>query len=197
MSTDRNSQPPPETTAAGSEDASPRRGFLTKFLAIVIGGIAGLFPLIVGLLVFLDPLRSRRKGGGKGFVKVAALDALLVGKPRRVTVYDDRVDAWNLFLQEPIGAVYLLRNEDDSVVAFTAVCPHAGCPVDWDPDRTLYQCPCHDSSFKIDGSLANPKSPAARGLDSLEIDNSRLAEGEVWVRYQNFRAGTSEKIVVS
>ena len=197
MNTDGHAQQPPETTTSGSAEPAPRRGFLTQFLAIVIGGIAGLFPLVVGLLVFLDPLRSRRKGGGEGFVKVAALDALLVGKPRRVTVYDDRVDAWNLFAREPVGSVYLLRRKDGSVEALSAVCPHAGCSVDWDPDRDIYQCPCHDSSFKIDGSINNPKSPAARGLDSLDVEKDKLAKGEVWVRYENFRAGTSEKIATS
>jgi len=197
MNTDRNSQQSPDTTASGPKDASPRRGFLTQFLAIVIGGIAGLFPLIVGLLVFFDPLRSRRKEGGEGFVKVAALDALLVGKPRRVTVYDDRIDAWNLFPKEPIGVVFLLREGKADVKAFSDVCPHAGCHVDWDPNRDVYQCPCHASTFQLDGDLADEKSPSARGLDSLEVEQDKLAQGEVWVRYQNFRAGTSKKIVVS
>ena len=117
-------------------------------------------------------------------------------RPVRGGVYDDRLDAWNLFPQEPIGVVFLLREGKADVKAFSDVCPHAGCPVDWDPNRSMYQCPCHASSFKLDGDIANEKSPAARGLDLLEVDKDKLAEGEVWVRYQNFRAGTSKKIVV-
>ena len=62
--------------------APPRRGFLTKTLAIVIGGIVALFPLVTGLAFFADPLRKRKKtgrgsGDEDGFVKVATVDGLL------------------------------------------------------------------------------------------------------------------------
>ena len=40
-----------------------------------------------------------------------------------------------------------------------------------------------------------PASPAARGLDSLEVEvrNRR----EVWVKFQNFEAGQAKKIAVT
>jgi menaquinol-cytochrome c reductase iron-sulfur subunit len=179
---------------AGSE----RRGFLRKFLAVVIGGFVSLFPAAAGLAVFVDPLRSRKPdssgGGQEGFLKVASLDSLLVGSPRRVTVINDRVDAWNLFPQEPVGAVYLLRNDEGSVLALNVVCPHAGCPVDFDPDKKAYQCPCHKSSFQLDGNILNPDSPAPRGLDSLLVDQEKLKSGEVWIKFQNFQSGKAERI---
>jgi menaquinol-cytochrome c reductase iron-sulfur subunit len=179
----------------------PRRGFLQKALAVVIGGVVGLFPLVTGAVVFLDPLRKRKSRGGEGgvgkddegFIRVAQLDGLTVGGlPRRFTVIDDRADAWNLYPKEPIGAVYLTRPETGTVRACNVVCPHAGCSVDFIAERKQYQCPCHDSSFNVDGSIANPRSPSPRGLDELEVkikDNS-----EVWVKFQNFRSGVSEKI---
>lgn len=189
----------PSTPSSGQEE--PRRSFLTKFLAVVIGAIASLIPFATGLAVFLDPLRSRAKkdgpesNGPEGYIKVGMLDGLLVGKPRRETVIDDRVDAWNLFPQEPVGAVYLLRKEDNTVLAFNVECPHLGCGVDFKPDRQVYQCPCHNSSFHVDGPIANEGSPSARGLDSLEVDSDMLKEGEVWVKFQKFSAGKAEKIV--
>lgn len=178
-------------------EGEPRRGFLTKSLAVVIGGIVSLFPFATGLAVFLDPLRSRKKGGGggeyDGYTKVTALDDLLVGKdPRRYTVIDDRVDAWNMFPQEPIGAIYLLRQSDSEVLAFNVDCPHATCPVNFDRDRKVYQCPCHNSSFKPTGEIANPDSPAARGLDSLDVKINK--KNEVWVKFANFQPGKAEQI---
>ena len=196
-----------ETENTGGEKESsqpsetPRRGFMTEALAIIIGGIVGLFPLVVGLLVFLDPLRKRKKrnekaqtDGPEGFLKVAPLDGLLVGKTRRYTITDDLIDAWNLFPQEPVGAVYLYRKSESEVIALNVECPHAGCPVDFSPDRKVYQCPCHDSSFKISGEIANAGSPSARALDSLEIDPGKLQAGEVWVKFQSFQSGTAKKI---
>ena len=176
----------------------PRRGFLRRALAVAIGSVVGLFPLVTGAVVFLDPLRRRqsRGSGGRdeeGFLKVAQLDGLTVGGlPRRFTVIDDRADAWNLYPQEPIGAVYLTRPETGTVRACNVVCPHAGCSVDFIGDRKQYQCPCHDSSFNIDGSIANPRSPSPRGLDELEVKIKN--DSEVWVKFQNFRSGVSEKI---
>ncbi len=190
------------TPSTSSEHDVPRRSFLTKFLAVVIGGVASLVPFLSGLAMFLDPLRSKKKRNGgesdgpEGFIRVANLDGLLVGKPRRFTVIDDRIDAWNLFPKEPVGAVYLVRSDTDSVTALNADCPHAGCRVDFRPDRGLYQCPCHDSSFDVDGRIFDENSPSARALDSLEVHPEKLKQGEVWVKFQSFRSGTAEKIAL-
>jgi len=175
-----------------------RRGFLKKFLAVVIGGFVSLFPAAAGLAVFFDPLRRRKSvdgaNGQEGFLKVAVLESLLVNSPRRVTVINDRVDAWNLFPKESVGAVYLLRRDDGTVLALNDICPHAGCRVDFNPDQASYQCPCHKSSFQLDGGILNPDSPAPRGLDALEVDPEKLKAGEVWVRFQNFQSGKAEKV---
>jgi Rieske Fe-S protein len=196
-------QPPAMKAAELAAEPQPRRRFVTKFLALLVGGFAGLVPLVAGLGVLFDPLRSRQKRKGtngtsndamEGFLKVASLDALSVGSPRPFVVVKDVVDAWNLFRNERVGWVYLLRKEGDTVQALNRTCPHLGCDVGYDPSRKLYQCPCHDSSFEIDGSLHNEKSPSARGLDSLEV---RIENGdEVWVKYQVFMGATPEKIPV-
>ena len=171
-----------------------RRSFFKKFFAIVLAGISTLVPIVAGLAVFLDPLR--RKSSGKGFVRVATLDALPNdGAPRKFPVLADRVDAWNKFSNVPVGAVYLRRTADKKVEALNVVCPHAGCFVDFKAARGKFLCPCHNSLFAVDGKIADPSSPAARGLDTLEVE---LRNGkEIWVNFQNFRAGHAEKIPVA
>ncbi len=181
----------------------PRRSFLTKFLSVVIGGVLVVFPFATGLAFFLDPLRSRRKQGEEevapefeGFIKVTELEELPVSEePHRYKVIDDRVDAWNMFLQQPVGTVYLLRSGEQDILAFNADCPHATCPVSFDSDRKLYQCPCHNSSFHPTGDIANPDSPAARGLDRLEVKIRN--DNEVWIKFQNFLPGKAEQIPVT
>lgn len=188
-------RPAPDFLAVPPE---PRRGFVKQFLAIVTGGFVGLVPALTGMVFFLDPLRKRKERAGKtqdeeGFIRVATLDGLLIGgAPRKFSVVDDRSDAWNLFPQESIGLVFLLRTGEKDVQALNAACPHAGCFVDFDANRKLYQCPCHASSFKVDGEIANANSPAARGLDELVVKIKN--DTEVWVKFQNFRAGTAKKI---
>jgi len=168
-----------------------RRGFFKKAFSMVIGGIVTLVPLAAGLTVFLDPLR--RKSSAGAFVRVATLDGLPNDSvPRKFPVIANRTDAWNKFDATPIGAVYLRRVAGDKVEALNVVCPHAGCFVDFKGDRGKFLCPCHNSLFAVDGKVADASSPAARGLDTLEVE---LRNGkEVWVKFQNFRAGHAEKI---
>lgn len=167
-----------------------RRGFLKGLLATGAGGLAALVPTGAGLAVFLDPLRRPRAGGD--FVPVTGLSALPAdGVPRRFTVRAERVNAWNRQPEVPIGAVYLRRTGDTEVQALHVVCPHAGCLVDYAPARNGFLCPCHNSTFALDGAINDPNSPSPRGLDALEVE---LRNGqEVWVRFQNFQVGTKEK----
>ena len=104
----------------------------------------------------------------------------------------DRVDAWTGFKAEPIGAVYVKREEgSDRVEALSATCPHAGCFVELDKTAGCFRCPCHNSSFTLDGGIVAP-SPSPRSMDSLECEVSK--SGAVSVKWQNFYSGTEEKV---
>ena len=168
-----------------------RRDFFKKVLAASISAVVGLIPLGAGLAVWLDPLR--RKSSSAGAVRVAALDALPAdGVPRKFTVLADHMDAWNKSPATPVGAVYLRRTEDGKVEALNVVCPHAGCFVDFLPAGNGFHCPCHNSSFQLDGRIANRSSPAPRGMDTLEVEVRN--EKEIWVKFRNFEAGRPQKI---
>jgi Rieske Fe-S protein len=183
--------PPRDTPAAEPQ----RRSFLKKALAVTIGAIIVVVPAAAGLLVFFDPLRRKRSGGGGTgeFIQVATLDAVPAdGIPRKFRVVADRTDAWNKYLQVPIGAVFLRRTADAAVTAFNVVCPHAGCFVDARPDGT-YLCPCHNSTFNADGSLGK-NSVSPRGLDELEVDQDSLRQGVVKIKFQNFRPAMHDKV---
>ena len=174
-----------------SGNPADRRGFFKQALAGIISVILGLIPVGAGLAVFLDPLR--RKSEASGAVRVASLEALPDdGIPRKFPVIASRVDAWNKFTETAIGAVYLRRASDGQVQAFNASCPHAGCFVDFRSAENHFHCPCHNSSFSLDGKILDPKSPSPRGLDELEVEVRN--ESEIWVKFQNYRAGVSEKI---
>lgn len=175
-------------------DGAPRRSFLIGLGAVVAGALAGLTPLVAGVVALFDPLR--RTGGEAGFVRVTRLGALPAdGVPRRFTIQADLVDAWTTYTDTPVGAVYLRRTEDDGVLALNVVCPHAGCFVNLAPDRGRFACPCHRSSFALDGSINDPASPSPRDMDELEVE---VRDGdEVWVRFQNFMPGREEKLPIA
>jgi menaquinol-cytochrome c reductase iron-sulfur subunit len=171
---------------------TPRRNVLAAILASLIGAVAGLIPLGAGLLVFLDPiLRARKPAAQEGqrpLRRVAATDVIPAdGTPIQVPVIADLEDAWNLEPEQPVGAVYL-RKVDDKVECFNAICPHAGCFVAYSAERKVFQCPCHTSSFELDGKRILP-SPSPRDMDRLRVDEAKVAEGEVWVEFVNYYPG--------
>ena len=167
-----------------------RRGFLKRFAACLIGIVAGVVPLLSGIVVLLDPLR--RKSARGEFVFVGPLGAVPEdGTPRKFSILASRTDAWNKSPQTPVGAGYLRRTGPKSVTAFNVVCPHAGCFVEFVGASKSYYCPCHRSAFALNGSIASA-SPAKRGLDELQVEIRK--DNEVWVKFQNFLAGKAEKI---
>lgn len=176
-----------------SPPQSDRRSYLTKVAAIAVGGLIAVVAPVAGLFTFLDPLR--RKSDARGMVRVSSLGALPKnGEPRKLPVLDVLVDAWNRTPDVPIGAVYVQKTGPRTVRVLNAVCPHLGCSVSYSAAKSGYFCPCHQSSFSVDGKILDPKSPSPRAMDELEAEVR--ANGEVWVKFQNFRKGSSDKIPV-
>ena len=170
---------------------SDRRGFLKKAAAVILGGIATLVPFGAGLAVWLDPLRRKSAVGTS--VPVAHLGALPEdGVPRKFPIISSRVDAWNKSAAAAVGAVYLRREKGKPPQAFNVACPHAGCFVAFIAARISYLCPCHNSVFGLDGLVNDPESPSPRGLDELEVEVRK--DGEIWVKFQEYRAGVVDKI---
>jgi glycine/D-amino acid oxidase-like deaminating enzyme/nitrite reductase/ring-hydroxylating ferredoxin subunit len=54
-------------------------------------------------------------------------------------------------LQGKKMAVY--RDSDGKVKKRSAICTHMGCVVRWNPAETTWDCPCHGSRFRTDGSV--------------------------------------------
>ncbi|HCQ39736.1 MAG TPA: (2Fe-2S)-binding protein [Verrucomicrobiales bacterium] len=180
---------------AARSDGTRRR----EFFSIALGSAIVAAPTVVGLRVVLSPLFSSASGGI--LARLTTLDSLAVGgPPQAFKVVADKTDAWTTYKDLPLGLVYVQRVAERDVLVFSASCPHAGCAVEYrnEGDRgEHYYCPCHESSFKTDGSLAPDNTQAKRGLDTLEVIGEKLQEGEIWIRFQKFKAGISEKKAVS
>lgn len=167
-----------------------RRGFFSQAMAVACGGLALLVPLVSGLVVLLDPLRRTSAVGKR--IPVAPLGAVPDdGIPHEFPVIADRVDAWNRSTA-PIGAVYLRRQPGESrIECLSAICPHAGCFVKFDPQTDTYVCPCHNSQFSLDGAIVEP-SPSPRPMDTLEC---KVSQDEILVKFEQFYSGTAKKVV--
>jgi len=172
-----------------------RRNFIVVSTVLVSGACA-IFPFAAGITTVLDPVKKNSEINEKvPWTKVTQLSNLPEnGNPIKYEVILKEVrDAWTTYKDVPAGAVYLSRKNQE-VIAFNLKCPHLGCAVDYRSKTNDYFCPCHNSTFGIDGSVVNEDSPSPRGLDSME---TKIEDGLVWIRFQQFRPNIPEKIPLS
>ena len=170
-------------------DPEERRQFLEKAGSVCAGCALLGTPLAVGTAVLLDPLRLPPEEAE--FLNVTTLEALPAdGTPQKFMVKADKQDAWSRFPDRVIGAVYLRRLKDDVIQAFNVVCPHLGCAIEYRDEEKDYFCPCHNSAFALADGAQEKDSPSARPLDSLD---TKVQDGNVWVKFQNFQTGIVEK----
>jgi thiosulfate dehydrogenase [quinone] large subunit len=62
----------------------------------------------------------------------------------------------------------VIQRKTGKFVAFDAVCPHAGCTVQYDQSAALLVCPCHGSQFSA-ATGAVEVGPASTGLTPITI----------------------------
>ena len=183
-----------------------RRGFFgsfASFAAAGIGAVLGIGPVAVGVYaMIMDPLRKKTAPGKsgrqeeykEGYYYVADMSELDETNPRRFTIMADKINAWNFMKNQPIGAVYM-RKHEGMVQCFHTTCPHAGCAVSFELDSKAYLCPCHNSSFDVDGAKlesAGATNPSPRDLDSLVVE---VVDDRVYVKYENYFTGRHDKTV--
>lgn len=72
------------------------------------------------------------------------------------------------------GRSVAIFRDGEGVYAISTVCTHLGCIVKAEPDR--FQCPCHGSQFRLDGSVS--RGPAPKALPWLAVS---VSGGEVIV----------------
>ncbi len=180
------------TRVTGPVPPAPRRSFFGQIIACVVGLFAFAVPALLGICSALNPLRQKGEAGQ--MFRVASLDVLPEdGTPRKFPVISDRKDAWTIHPDQPIGKLFLRRTGKDQVVAFSDVCPHAGCLIDFHAEKNEFFCPCHAAYWTIEGDRIGENSPSPRNMDQLP--QVEIRNGEVWVKFEKYVVGTTKKIV--
>jgi glycine/D-amino acid oxidase-like deaminating enzyme/nitrite reductase/ring-hydroxylating ferredoxin subunit len=70
-------------------------------------------------------------------------------------------------LSSGLKKIAVYRDYNNTLKAFSAVCPHLGCVVQWNTDEKSFDCPCHGSRFANDGTVIN--GPATSNLSEINI----------------------------
>jgi Rieske Fe-S protein len=178
-------------------ERSTRRDVLATLSAV---GAAGVVPSLLPSPAAAEPDRERPREGdlfvaqdnksdGESVVPLKPADIPLGGPPVMAWPYDA---AGNVIRKgSRLNKVLLLRldpatlegvtNERaaEGIVAYSAICPHAGCEVSvWVADQKIFECSCHYSHFNPREAAAVLHGPAPRGLAALPL---RIVDGNLAV----------------
>jgi glycine/D-amino acid oxidase-like deaminating enzyme/nitrite reductase/ring-hydroxylating ferredoxin subunit len=114
-----------------------------------------------------DPSRIRA-GAVADFVKenlnVAAQYVSYV-TPGDVSSLDEIPPNSGAVIREGLSKIAVFRDEAGALHRRSAVCPHLGCIVGWNPSASTWDCPCHGSRFDRYGTVVN--GPAKDDLKAL------------------------------
>jgi menaquinol-cytochrome c reductase iron-sulfur subunit len=148
-----------------------RRGF---YVAAIqgLGALIGA-ALAIPAAVYLLFKPSQEKQGQ--FVPAADLSQLQVRKPEEVVYRRKRVDGWRTVNEKTTA--WVVKMDDQSVVAFAPQCTHLACAYHWEAAQNNFVCPCHTSVFSVDGKVLS--GPAPRPLDRYvtRVESGKLLIG--------------------
>lgn len=138
---------------------NPNRRRLLK--SLVEGGIgASILSFLYPIVNFVLPPPSQ--GSGMESKEVGSENDL---QPNSGMVFQ--------FGNEP---ALLVRTAEGELRAFTAICTHLGCTVNYEPDSKVIWCPCHNGMFDLHGR--NIGGPPPRPLTEYKVN---LRNGQIVV----------------
>ena len=123
-----------------------RRRFLTYLLSFSI--LATLGGVLAPIISYLWPSYSQASAGRRDPVQIGTVADFSVGKGKVVAVSDK--------------PVIVVNTDQGGLRAFSAICTHLGCIVEWDQSRQFIVCPCHDALFNaVNGAVVSGPAPSA------------------------------------
>lgn len=138
--------------------------------AVITGAIS--LPAAIYLLV---PSKSKKSIGT--WVEAGDIGRLQPNIPEEFVFRRNRIDGWKVISEK--STAWVIRQPNAKVVAFTPQCTHLGCAYSYDQQNKEFLCPCHTSTFSLDGKVLT--GPAPRALDRYEVKiaGTKLLLGKV------------------
>jgi menaquinol-cytochrome c reductase iron-sulfur subunit len=151
---------------------SSRRTFFTAAIYGLWSVIGAALSLPAAIYLLLPP-RARKNGG---WVEAGDLSQLKNDTPEEVVFRRNRQDGWKISSEKTSAWIVKTAN---NVVAYSPQCTHLGCAYHWDESSRNFLCPCHTSTFALDGTVT--AGPAPRPLDRYEvkIEGSKILIGSI------------------
>ena len=150
-----------------------RRGFFIAAIYGLWGLITATLAIPAGLYLLVPP--KLRKS--EDWTEAGDVAKLQPGSPVEMVFRKNRSDGWRVISEK--STAWVVKKSETEVIAYAPQCPHLGCAYHWDDGKNEFLCPCHTSTFALDGKVT--AGPSARGLDRYEVkvENNKLMVGKV------------------
>lgn len=122
-----------------------------QFLYIMLGGAGAVFAALAAWPIWRYLLPGE-KAGEAAKVPIARAD-IPVGQAHFFN-----------FRGQP---AVVLQPDPGAFAAFSAVCTHLGCIVQWMPEEGGFLCPCHAGRFNTEGQVVS--GPPPKPLETLPV----------------------------
>lgn len=76
------------------------------------------------------------------------------------------------------GSPAIVLRTPASVRAFSLICTHLGCTVQWQPEKKEFYCPCHDGRFDEFGEVLAGPPPIPLEQIALRVEGDQVILGE-------------------
>jgi len=154
-----------------NEPGLTRRGFYVGAI-YALGAIMAAALGVPALAYLLLPPKTRQ---ADDWIPAGDVSKFQPNVPVEVSLRRNRVDGWKVTSEKTTA--WVVRQPDNSLVAFGPVCTHLGCAYRFDDGKGDFVCPCHNSLFSLQGNVIS--GPAPRPLDRYEtrVDGTTLLLG--------------------
>ena len=71
----------------------------------------------------------------------------------------------------------IIRRHDGTLAAFSAVCTHLGCVVQWQKEKDQFLCPCHAGLYNSDGAVISGPPPKPLAKLKFELNGDVITVG--------------------
>jgi len=134
-----------------------KREFLTLLLTLLGLTAAGSF--IYPLVRFLAPPRGRAAAKQITFKK----SEIPVGEAKEI----------------PVGGVpaIIINRPGKGFIAFSRVCSHLGCLIDYNKTQNRIICPCHGALFDLEGNVVSGPPPKPLQKFPVKVEGESILIG--------------------
>jgi Rieske Fe-S protein len=64
--------------------------------------------------------------------------------------------------------IWLVKDNEGKITALDDRCTHLKCRQKWNPDKNIFECPCHGSEFDSNGKVL--RGPATKPVETLKME---------------------------